>query len=131
MLVLDASAALEILLHTAKGERAFDIIVASGETLHAPHLIDVEMAQIVRRLVGHKELTPGEARQTLDDLYEMQMERYPHTVLLHRIWALRNSLSAYDAAYVALAETLSAALLTCDAKLSRAHGHNANVRLLS
>lgn len=132
MLVLDASAALELLLNTARGGRAFDWIVASGEELHAPHLIDVEVAQIVRRLVSRKELRPEEGKRVLDGLSALRMERYPHTVLLHRIWDLRNSLSAYDGAYIALAEMLGAtALLTCDGKMSRSHGHNVSIHVLS
>jgi predicted nucleic acid-binding protein len=102
-----------------------------AERIHAPYLIDVEVAQVLRRLVHAKELTPARGALALGDFAELIIERHPHHPLLGRIWSLRTSLSAYDAAYVALAEALAAPMLTCDDKLARAHGHSAKIELVS
>lgn len=107
-------------------DRAF----AATERLHAPHLIDIEVAQVLRRLLQRKEITDNRAEQAFEDGAQLVIERHPHPPLLARIWQLRDSLSAYDAAYVALAEALPAVLLTCDAKLARAHGHRARIELI-
>jgi predicted nucleic acid-binding protein len=131
MMVLDASLALELALRSAKGAMATRMILREGEELHAPHLIDIEFTHTLRRMVREKEVDPGAAQQTLDDFLDFALERHAHTTFLPRIWLLRNALSAYDAAYVALAESLAAPLLTCDARLSRSHGHHAEVRLVS
>lgn len=97
--------------------------------LHAPHLLDVEVAQALRRLVQLGEIAPARAQQALDDHAALGIDRHSHEDLLPRVWQLRESISAYDAAYVALAEALEAPLLTCDAKLARSHGHRAKVEL--
>ena len=130
MIVLDASALLELLLRTARGDRVASLALAPRERLHAPHLLDVEVAQALRRLVQLGDLMPARAQQALDDHAALVIDRHAHLNLLPRIWQLRESISAYDAAYVALAEALEAPLLTCDAKLARSHGHRANVELV-
>jgi predicted nucleic acid-binding protein len=130
MLVLDASLALEIVLRTAKGATATAIMFHADEELHAPFLIDVEFAHTLRRLVRLKELELNFAKQALDDFGDLPLERHAHLPLLPRIWDLREALSAYDASYVALAEALDVPLVTCDAKLSRSHGHRADIRLI-
>ncbi len=75
-------------------------------------------------------MTPVRSREALQDFAEIALLRYPHDILLERIWQLRNNLTAYDAAYVALAEALEAPLLTCDRKLASAPGHRARVEVL-
>ncbi len=117
MIVLDASAVLELLLITDKGGRVAQRIGAPEETLHAPHLIDLEVAQVLRRYVNRRQLDEVRAAEALGDLRDLDLSRYPHDVLLGRIWELRHNASAYDAAYVALAEALDAPLLTSDARL--------------
>ena len=128
MIVVDASALLEALLRTpaapAVEERLFD----AGHTLHAPHLIDVEVAQVLRRYAATKQVEPGRCRDALIDLLDFPIHRYPHDVLLPRVWELRHNLTAYDAAYVALAEALDAPLLTRDRRLAAAAGHRAQYR---
>jgi predicted nucleic acid-binding protein len=131
MLVIDASVAVELTLHTQKGDRAADAALRSGQELHAPHLIDVEFAHALRRLVLLREITPTVASQALHDFEDLRLDRHPHNVFLYRIWELRNALSSYDAAYVTLAEALHAPLLTCDGRLSRSHGHSAEFQLIS
>jgi len=129
MAVLDASAALEILLKTPLGMRCASRLFE--DELHAPHLLDVEFAQALRRLVLAGELAKERAKLALDMLKDLAIVRHSHLPLLSRIWDLRASVSAYDAAYLALAEGLDVPLLTCDAKLSRSHGHSAKVELLA
>ena len=130
MIVLDASAAVEWLLQTAVGMKVDRRILAPGERLHAPHLLDVEVAQALRRFVAIGGLTSRRAQEALDDLLDLSITRYPHDVLLDRIWVLRENLTAYDAAYVALAEALDATLVTCDRKISGASGHRARVEVI-
>lgn len=130
MIVLDASAAIEWLLRTDVGERVEARLFDRRDTLHAPHLIDVEIAQVLRRYVTAGWMPAARARQVLDDLAALALTRYPHDVLLDRIWALRDNLTAYDAAYVALAEALAATLVTCDGRLAAAPGHDAIIDLV-
>ena len=118
MIVLDASAALELLLNGSRAEGVAERTFADGESLHAPHLIDVEIAQVLRRLVRHSEIDPSRATEAFADLRDLALTRYPHQMLLDGIWTLRDNVSAYDAAYVVLSLELGATLLTCDRKLS-------------
>jgi len=127
MIVLDASAVLELLLRTPAGEVIERRIAAPSETLHAPHLLDVEVAQVVRRYAQKRAVTAARGKQILDDLADLDVIRYPHDIFLQRIWSLHHDLTAYDAAYVALAEALVAPLLTCDAGIAAAHGHTARI----
>lgn len=129
MIVLDASAAVDWLLHTPAGLQIEKRIYSRNESLHAPHLIDVEVAQVLRRLARENAVSKQRASQAIQDLFDLRLTRYPHFVLLARIWQLRNNLSAYDAAYVALAEKLGAALVSRDARLSFAPGHAAHIEL--
>ena len=130
MIVIDASALLELLLGTDRAQKVAVRALASHERLHAPHLLDIEIAQALRRLVQLKDITPRRAEQALADFVGIALERYPHRDLLARIWQLRESVTAYDGAYVALAEALDAPLLTCDAKLARSHGHSARIEIV-
>lgn len=129
MIVLDASAVLELLLGTAAAAR-IEARMVQDASLHAPGLVDVEVAQALRRLCLRGELRPRRGRTAIIDLSRLPVRRYPHTPLLERIWALRRNLTAYDAAYIALAELLEATLLTCDAPLGRAPGHRARVEVI-
>jgi predicted nucleic acid-binding protein len=130
LIVVDASALLELLLRTVRGDSVALHALAPEQRLHAPHLLDVEVAQALRRLVQLGDITATRARQALDDHAALAVDRHAHQDLLPRIWQLRESISAYDAAYVALAEALEAPLLTCDAKLARSHGHRAKMELV-
>ena len=129
MIVLDASAAVEWLLRTPAGHSIERRIYSRDESLHAPHLIDLEVTQVLRRQVREERVSLRRADEAVQDLIRLKVRRYPHTGLLLSIWQHRHRLSAYDAAYVVLAETLDAALITHDARLSSSHGHSANIEL--
>lgn len=130
MIVIDASAALELLLRTEKGKKVEARVFATDERLHAPHLMDIEVTQALRRLTLLKEINSTRAKIALGDYAALFIERSPHHDFLLRIWDLRDSVTAYDAAYVTLAEALEAPLLTCDGKLARSHGHRAKIELI-
>jgi len=130
MIVLDASAAVEWLLQTSAGVDIARWILSSGKTLHAPHLLDIEVAQVLRRAVNMRAVSAARAREALEDLAQLRMERYPHSPFLRRVWELHRNLTAYDAVYVALAETLDATLLTRDRKIASAPGHRARVEVI-
>jgi predicted nucleic acid-binding protein len=125
MIVLDASAVIEFLLRTPTGADITGRI--EGETLAVPHLVDVEVAQVMRRYERARAITTLRARQLLLDLVDLDATRYPHDVLVARVWQLRGNLTAYDAVYVSLAEALGATLVTCDGRLARAPGHGAHI----
>ena len=131
MIVIDASALLEILLRTDRADALMSRAFEASERMHAPQLLDIEITQVLRRLVQRKEISAARAEQALGDLANLLIERHPHQALVPRIWELRDSLTAYDGAYVALAEALAAPLLTCDAKLAGAHGHRATIELVT
>jgi predicted nucleic acid-binding protein len=120
MMVLDASALIELLLGTDQGRAIAGRIDDPRLGLHVPHLVDVEVAQALRRYVREGGLDAASAAAALDDLRSLDLERHGHESLLDRVWALRGNLTAYDAVYVALAEALDATLLTCDGRLARA-----------
>ncbi len=127
MIVIDASAVLELLLITSTGAQIERRVFSTGETLHAPHLLDLEVVQVLRRYSVAGDMSPERAQEALRDLADLPLARYPHDLFLFRIWELRHNLTAYDAAYLALAETLAALLVTCDARLASAPGHRARV----
>jgi predicted nucleic acid-binding protein len=131
LIVIDASALLEILLRTERADRLMERTFSGSEQMHAPQLLDIEITQVLRRLVRQKEITAARGEQALQDLSDVLIERHQHQALIRRIWQLRDSLSAYDGAYVALAEALAAPLLTCDSKLAGAHGHRATIELVA
>lgn len=122
MIVLDASAVVELLLNTDTGARVARRIADPRLSLHAPHLVDLEVAQALRRYTAAGTLEGARAEHALARLLELDLERWSHEPLLGRIWDLRANLTAYDAAYVALAEVLDAPLLTLDARLAAAPG---------
>lgn len=129
MIVLDASAAVEWLLQTAAGQRVEERVYSRNETLHAPHLLDLEVTQVLRRLALQGVISARRGEEAVRDLLELRLTRYSHLALLPRIWQLRQNLSAYDAAYLVLAEKLGAPLMTLDAALASASGHGAKVEL--
>ncbi len=130
MIVVDASALLEALIGAERQDEVLDRLFATGESLHAPHLIDVEVTQVIQRFEARGDLSARRAKEALDDLGDFPLRRHAHGVLLPRIWALRANLTAYDGAYVALAEALDAPLLTRDRRLAAAPGHQARVETL-
>jgi predicted nucleic acid-binding protein len=130
VIVLDASAALDWLVQTAAAQRIESRIFSRNQSLHAPELLDLEVAQVLRRLVREGALSASRAEGAIQDLLDLRITRYPHSLLLTRIWQLRRNLSAYDAAYVVLAEKLGATLLTRDARLASAAGHTATVEIV-
>ena len=129
MIVLDASAAVDWLLQTPAGQRIGKRIASHKETLHAPHLLDLEVTQVLRRLARQKIITEDRADEAVRDLLDLRIHRYSHVVFLNRIWQLRHNFSTYDAAYLVLAEQLRATLLTRDTKLASASGHVATVEV--
>ena len=130
MIVLDASALVEWLLQTAPGRRMEQRISSRREPLCGPHLLDLEVVQALRRLAQEAKIGSERAAQAVADLQVLRIRRYPHHPLLPRIWQLRHNMTAYDAAYVALAEGLEATLLTGDRRLSSASGHRARIELI-
>jgi predicted nucleic acid-binding protein len=134
MLVIDASAATELLLARPAAEAVAGHVSAHGLDLHAPHLIDVEIVSAVRRVVASGDARPQRGEEAIADLLDLPLARYPHDILLPRIWELRETFSSYDAAYLALAEGLSddgVPLLTTDARLARAVRAHTAIEVLS
>jgi predicted nucleic acid-binding protein len=129
VIVIDASAVVEVVAH--RRIVALPGRLGQGGTLHAPHLIDVEVTNAIRGLVSRGELTIDGASSARTDAAEMSITLYPHALLLERAWQLRDTLSTYDAVYVALAELLPAPLVTCDARLAPASGHTAEIELFA
>jgi predicted nucleic acid-binding protein len=130
VLVLDASVVIELLLRTRATPQIDRRVLVPGETWHAPHLLDLEVAQVLRRYVSTRQVAAVRGRTALEDLAVLPVTRYRHTVLLPRIWELRANATAYDASYLALAEALDAPLLTRDVRLASVPGHHAAVEVL-
>lgn len=101
-----------------------------GQSLVAPELIDLETTSVIRRQSRGGQLDPRRARLALTDLVELPLRRAPHRPLLARCWQLRENLTVYDFAYVALAEALDVVLLTVDARLASAPGPRCEIELL-
>ena len=123
MLVVDASALTELVLGRVAGEVVGEHLAAHGFALHAPHLVDLEVLSALRRLVASGGMTAARAGEAISDLLDLPIERYPHDILVPRVWALRENFSAYDAGYIALAEAVAdepVPLLTADARLAKA-----------
>ena len=130
MIVLDASAAVAVLLNLGPAATNIRLRVSlPGETLHVPHLFDLEVLYVLGRYSRAGNLSEERERLALSRLEAMRLSRYAHYSFLGRIWDLKYSLTAYDAAYVALAETLAAPLLTTDRRLAQAPGIRAEVEL--
>jgi predicted nucleic acid-binding protein len=130
VIVVDASVVVEVLLRRAAAAAVEHRIHDMRESLHAPYLIDVEVANVIRRYAARGEIGGERGPEALDDLVDFPMHRYPHVALLPRIWELRHNLTAYDATYVALAEMLDAPLVTRDRRLAASSGHRARIELV-
>ena len=128
--VVDASAVLEVLLQTDRAALVARRLFRAGENLVAPHLLDVKVAQVLRRYQLRGELDDARGRIAIADLKALTLHRYPHEFLIPRVWELRENLTAYDAVYVALAEVLEAPLVTCDFALAGAPGNEAVIELV-
>lgn len=123
MIVLDASAVVEWLLRRPLADDVERRLAQGAPSLHAPHLLAVEVAQVVRRAHRAGHLSAARGAQALEALAALDVATYPHEPLLPAIWRMRDNLTAYDAAYVAVAAVLDAPLLTLDARLAAApHG---------
>lgn len=130
MIVLDASAAVSVLLNRdASAPRIRERMEKADNGLHVPHLFEIEVMSVLRRYALHRGLSEKRSAELLEDLATMRITRYPHTALLSRVWELRENVTAYDAAYIALAETLEAPLVTQDERLFKAPGIQATVEL--
>ena len=130
MIVVDASALLEFLLQTSLGARVEARLFRHEDEFHAPHLVDVEIVQGLRRLVRVGEVTSGRADQAIADLTDLDLHRHAHLDLLSRAWKLREHISAYGAMYVALAEAIEAPMVTCDGPLAKTPGHRARIEVI-
>ena len=125
MIVVDASAALAGLLNAGPARR-----LLAEQQLHAPHLIDVEIASALRRRVAAGALDAGQAWATLSTWQRLGLTRAPMSPHLRRVWELRQNVTAYDATYVALAEALGCPLVTADGRLGRAPGLRCTLTLV-
>jgi predicted nucleic acid-binding protein len=121
---------LEVLLRSQAGLEIEKRIFSPRESLFAPHLLDLEVVQVLRRYSAFGEIDSERGKEAIEDLNDLPIKRYPHDIFLHRVWELRQNMSAYDAVYVALAETLPAPLLTRDTHLASARGHEAVIELI-
>jgi len=128
MLVVDTTAVVEVIAGRTPPEHLVARLAGDGD-LHAPHLIDVEVLHVLRRLVQLGALSGDRAHEARMDFADLVVLRYPHAPLADRAWELRDNLTAYDAMFVALAEALGVPLVTCDAKLAAAPAHGARVEL--
>jgi predicted nucleic acid-binding protein len=129
LIVLDASATVDWLLQTPAGQRIENRLYSGNESLHTPHLLDLEVTQVLRRLVRQGVVPGHRADEAVRDLLDLRINRYAHFVFLPRIWRLRHNFSAYDAAYIVLAEQLGAVLVTRDGRLASASGHAVTIEL--
>ncbi len=130
MIVVDASAVLDVLLRKPGWAELETAMLGGGERLNAPHLLDMEIAQGVRRHGAAGEIDAARGWQALTDLADLPIDRYAHHILMSRVWDLRHNMTAYDAAYVALAELMGASLLTRDMRLAAAVRRHTGVRLV-
>ncbi len=130
MIVLDASVVVEILLATPTGRELAEDLLAGGRDLHAPQLLDVEVLHALRRYWLSGDLDDARGHDATTALSGLPIERHHHDLLRPRIWQLRSVATAYDAAYLALAELLDADLLTRDARLAKTSGHRARIEVV-
>ena len=129
-MVLDASGVVELLLNTDSGRRLSARLLAETEGVHVPHLIDAEIAQVLRRFVLRGLLDARSGAAALRRWQDFDVDRYPHEPLLDRVWELRANVSAYDATYLALAEALSMVFVTGDRRLARVPGARTAIELV-
>ncbi|GAA4164164.1 PIN domain-containing protein [Phytohabitans flavus] len=129
MIVPDASVLVVALVDDGDAGRAVRERLL-GADLAAPELVDLEILSVLRKLVQSTQLSAERAALAIVDLGDLPMERMPHLGLVGRIWQLADNVTPYDASYVALAEILSATLLTSDAKLARAPGPQCHIEVI-
>ena len=130
MIVVDASVVVVALADDAR-DGDFARARLRGERLSAPELLDLEVASVLRRQVRRGEIDARRAALALDDLAMLPLERAPHRPLISRCWQLRENVTVYAAAYVALAEALGVTLLTGDGRLAGATGPECQIELLT
>jgi predicted nucleic acid-binding protein len=128
VLVVDTSAVLEALVARDPAPGLIERLAGDGD-LHGPHLIDTELLHALRRMRMNDQISNDRAEDALGDFAELALVRYRHQPLNDRVWELRHNIAAYDATFIALAETLSAPLVTCDARLASTPGHGARIEL--
>ncbi len=128
MIVVDASAVVDVVADRAPNPALVRRLLASSE-LHAPHVVDIEVTNALRRLVAQGEISQDRAADARLDASALPFVRYPHSALLDRAWELRHRLTIQDGVYVALAEALEVPLVTCDAGIARAGGYRAEIEL--
>jgi len=131
VIVIDASALVELLVGGTPRAARLAARLHPSESLHAPHLIDLEVASVLRGLEARRLVSPALAARAIVDLLALDLVRYAHDSLVPRAWQLRGNLTAYDAAYIGLAENLASPLVTCDARLAAAPGNRALVELFA
>ena len=129
MIVLDASVVVELLTNGPLADSVRRDLAGRSEVFIVPHLLDVEVVNALRGLIAGRRIDSHRSEQLLTGLAALPVERYGHTPLLGRIWELRHNFTAYDAAYIALAEAMNATLYTADGKLGK--GHRARVKLFA
>jgi predicted nucleic acid-binding protein len=130
MIVVDASAIIELLLQTALGTRVEQRLYREDDDLHAPHLLDVEVLSALRRLVHSGEVLPERAEEAIQDLAVLSLFRHGHLDLATRAWELRQNFTPYDAMYLALAEALDATVITCDGPFAATPGRVARIEVI-
>lgn len=128
-IVLDASAVVAVIAEETIRPGLLKRVVQAEA--YAPELIMLEVIQTLRRRVRRQELSPDIAEGAVNQLADLPVIHVPHRPFIRRIWELRHSVTAYDAAYVALAEELDVPIVTADAKLSRSNGHKASIEVYS
>jgi predicted nucleic acid-binding protein len=129
MIVLDASVVVELLINGALADSLRNDLAGRSESIIVPHLLDVEVLSAFRKLAAQRRIDSHRSAELLAGLVALPAERYPHAPLMGRIWELRHNFTAYDAAYIALAEATNSVLYTSDEKLSK--GHRAQVVLFT
>lgn len=129
MIVLDASAAVELVLATPPGAAVARRV--RGETVHTPAHFDVEVTGAIRRAVARRLITDHEGLVTVADFQSLPLRRWPTKPFVQRAYQLRSTHTVADGMYVALAEGLAAPLITCDGRLAQSHGHDAEIELIA
>ena len=130
MIVADASAVFDVLRRRPTATAIEARLLGSGLAVHVPHLLDAEVAQVIRRHAAGGDIRPDRGYELLMDFLNLPLQRHPHDWLLPRVWELRHNFTAYDAVYVALAEALDAPLVTRDARLAAIPGHHARIEVV-
>jgi predicted nucleic acid-binding protein len=131
VIVVDASLVVDFLVLAGRDPKLSKLMAAQASETFAPALLDLEVMQVLRRLAQRRAMDQDQASACIGVLQDLRIKRQPHRPFLKRIWQLRHTLTAYDAAYVALAEGLEAPLFTRDRKLAAAGGHTARIEVIS